>query len=117
MALEPRSFLLLPGEERAVVLRFRQPEESISSSIKLVAMGEKTAAGLTVGNGITIPVQFIVPRVAGASAVVSLNSYHMSPATAVYALDFLLIVLAVWFIRSRQSHNLYTRDRHKINFI
>ncbi|MBI2050391.1 MAG: hypothetical protein HYT31_01120 [Parcubacteria group bacterium] len=114
-SMNPAQFSLAPGESQDVVLRFRMPAESQKTHLAIVSLDSRQGSALKVAGGIRIPLEFIAPRVAGAStprAPITLpNLWHV----AVYAVDGTLIIIAAYLIRRRkgESHG----HNYQISFV
>ena len=116
VSANPPRFTLAPGESKDVVLRFRVPEASQTTHITLVSFDSRQQSPLKVASGIRIPLEFITPRVAGASrprAPIRLpNPWH----AGVYAVDGMLIIIAAHLVRRRSP--LVNRGRgYNISFV
>jgi len=116
-SISPQDFRLAPGASRTVVLRFRQPQESFTDTLKLIAYTPSDARSLVVGSGVNIPVQFIVPAPQVAGASVARAGPHVAWHMAVYISDALALGFAAWFIKFRPRQRLCARARHKISFV
>jgi len=114
--VSPKDFRLSPGEAKSIVLRFHQPESSFKDNVKLLAYSPQKESGLVVGNGVNIPVEFIVPNLKslGVSVEIIQNSSQRMWHIIVYTMDVIALIFFVWLVRFRQNRLSVNRMRGKI---
>ena len=120
VSIIPRKFSLGPQEFQKIVIRFRVPLESQKIYLSLLSLDSNQSNQLQIGNGIKIPVQFNVQKVAGASAVFhggkdgAINWAH----TLVWIFDGALLIGFVYYARARRIRLSHARQgNYKINFV
>jgi len=100
----PQNFFLNPEEFKKVIIRFRVPLETQKIYLSLLTIDSNQSNQLKVRNGIKIPVQFNVQKVAGAS-VVNQNIHNISFnffSIIVWTLNIVLIGFVIWHQKKRK---------------
>jgi len=116
IAAQPQYFTLEPGASRSVVLRFRQQDASRDSSVSLLAY-EMNDNPVKLGNGLTLPVQFRVPQVAGAAEDHSGRVWRTIGDWGIYLFDLMLAATAFWLLKIRPRRKYKNRWHRNISFI
>jgi len=109
VSILPQKFSLASQDFQKVVIRFRVPLESQRIYLSLLSFDSNQSSQLQVGNGIKIPVQFNVKKVAGLSSVALAKGEALAKAgqfdflnTVVWAVNIILIGFIIWYLKKRR---------------
>ncbi|PIZ81411.1 MAG: hypothetical protein COY02_02165, partial [Parcubacteria group bacterium CG_4_10_14_0_2_um_filter_41_6] len=106
ISIVPNQFSLEPGQSKKVAMRLRAPEKNTRAFISLIAQDSNHPSGLSVANGIKLPVYFTItaPSALSDSGAVALFQAHGTIPWVkglVWGFDFFLLALFVYLRRRR----------------